>query len=140
MAGSVVDARGGEALSKVDVQLAGTPYPSRSDVLSLIPGEGLIQHGWRDHGTCSGLSSAAYFDTVRGAYESVTIPPDLRQLGHRVELSPREIEAKFIAANPRLKDSIRVHAREGSCRRYAPAWRTSKRRRAKLGSTVGYSG
>jgi ribonuclease T2 len=77
-------------------------------MLALIPGEGLIQHEWRDHGTCSGLSSAAYFDTVRRAYESVTIPVDFRQPGRRVELSPREIEAKFVAANPRLKDSLRV--------------------------------
>ena len=45
--------------------------------LALIPGEGLIQHEWRDHGTCSGLSTAAYFDTVRRAYETVVIPPDL---------------------------------------------------------------
>ena len=31
VAGSIVDARGGEALSKVDVQLAGTSYRARSD-------------------------------------------------------------------------------------------------------------
>jgi len=76
--------------------------------LLLIPGEGLIQHEWRDHGTCSGLSSAAYFDTVRRAYEAVVIPSEFRQLEHRVEASPREIEMKFAAANPRFRDSLRV--------------------------------
>lgn len=76
--------------------------------LPLIPGEGLIQHEWRDHGTCSGLSSAVYFDTVRRAYETIVIPSDLRQLASPVELSPREIEAKFAAANPRFKNALRV--------------------------------
>jgi ribonuclease T2 len=76
--------------------------------LALIPGEGLIQHEWRDHGTCSGLSTAAYFDTIRRAYESVVIPADLRQPDRRIDASPRDIEAKFVAANPRLKNSLRV--------------------------------
>jgi ribonuclease T2 len=76
--------------------------------LALIPGEGLIQHEWRDHGTCSGLSTAAYFDTIRRAYESVTIPTDFRQPDHRIDASPRDIEAKFVAANPRLKNALRV--------------------------------
>jgi outer membrane receptor for ferrienterochelin and colicins len=31
VAGSIVDARGGEALAKIDVQLAGTAYRTRSD-------------------------------------------------------------------------------------------------------------
>jgi ribonuclease T2 len=82
-------------------------------MLGLIPGEGLIQHEWRDHGTCSGLSTAAYFDTVRRAYASVVIPPDFRQPGSRLEESPREIEGKFIAANPRFRDSFRVACSSG---------------------------
>src|SRR5271165_4090218 len=51
--------------------------------LALIPGEGLIQHEWRDHGTCSGLAAAAYFDTVRRAYENIVIPPDFKSLNRR---------------------------------------------------------
>lgn len=77
-------------------------------MLAYIPGEGLIQHEWRDHGTCSGMSPAAYFDTVRKAYESVTVPGELKQLNQQLHISPREIEAKFVSANPRLRDSIRV--------------------------------
>ena len=81
--------------------------------LGLIPGEWLIQHEWRDHGTCSGLSAGAYFDTVRRAYEQVVIPPEFRQPDRRVDLSPREIEGKFIAANPRFRDSLRVECSGG---------------------------
>jgi len=76
--------------------------------LALIPSESLIQHEWRDHGTCSGLSTAAYFDTVRRAFDSIVIPAEYKQPGQRIDASPREIEAKFAAANPKLKNSLRV--------------------------------
>ena len=76
--------------------------------LPYIPDPGLIQHEWRDHGTCSGLSPAAYFDTVRRAADSVKIPDEFRQLNQRITDSPRDIAAKFVAANPGLRDSIRV--------------------------------
>ena len=76
--------------------------------LSLIPSEGLIQHEWRDHGTCSGLSTAAYFDTVRRAFASVVIPAEYAQPAQRISASPGTIEAKFIAANPRFRDSFRI--------------------------------
>jgi len=77
-------------------------------MLALIPGEGLIQHEWRDHGTCSGLSTAAYFDTVRRAYETVVIPSDFKSLNRSIEASPAEIEAKFMTANPQFRNSFRV--------------------------------
>lgn len=77
-------------------------------MLALIPSEGLIQHEWRDHGTCSGLSSAAYFDAVRKAYDMVVVPTEFRQPSQRIDVGPREIEARFAAANPRLKGSLRV--------------------------------
>src|ERR1700733_9279408 len=85
----------------------------RARALGLNPGEGLIQHEWRDHGTCSGLSSAAYFDTVRKAYEALVVPQDFRQPNHRLDLSPSEIEGKFAAANPRFKNSLRVACSSG---------------------------
>jgi ribonuclease T2 len=86
--------------------------PVASDIvqraLSLIPSESLIQHEWRDHGTCSGLGAAAYFDTIRRAFGSVKIPPDYQQPAQRIDASPHDIEGKFIAANPALKNSLRV--------------------------------
>jgi ribonuclease T2 len=82
-------------------------------MLSLIPGEGLIQHEWRDHGTCSGLAVAAYFDTVRRAYQAVAIPPDFKQLDHRLDTSPSDIGTRFVSANPRFKDSFRVACSAG---------------------------
>src|SRR5262249_52413553 len=46
-------------------------------MLKYIPTEGLIQHEWSAHGTCSGLSVADYFAAVRKARDSVTVPADL---------------------------------------------------------------
>jgi ribonuclease T2 len=82
-------------------------------MLALMPGEGLIQHEWRDHGTCSGLSPAAYFDTIRRAYAAIVIPPEFRQPASHVEVSPQQIEEKFAAANPAFKDSLRVSCGAG---------------------------
>ena len=86
--------------------------PVASDIvqrmLALIPSESLIQHEWRDHGTCSGLSTAAYFDTVKRAHDAIVIPGDLNQLSQKINVSPADLEAKFNAANPRFRNSFRV--------------------------------
>jgi ribonuclease T2 len=69
-------------------------------MLNYIPTPSLIQHEWMTHGTCSGLSVADYFAAVRKARDSVTIPTDFQAPGHSVSLSPKDIEARFAAANP----------------------------------------
>lgn len=77
--------------------------------LNYIPTESLIQHEWAAHGTCSGLSAADYFATVRKARDSVKIPTDLNQPSQKIRLSPDRIEAEFAAANPGSpKAAVRV--------------------------------
>jgi ribonuclease T2 len=94
-----------------------TASPVANDIvqrmLAFIPGESLIQHEWRDHGTCSGLAAGDYFDTIRRAFGSIVIPPDYKQPGQRIDVAPQDIEAKFVAANPNFKDSIRVACSNG---------------------------
>ncbi len=68
--------------------------------LKYIPTESLIQHEWATHGTCSGLSAADYFATLRKARDSVTLPADLNQPSQKLQLSPAQIETKMAAANP----------------------------------------
>ena len=82
-------------------------------MLAFIPSEGLIQHEWRDHGTCSGLSSSDYFNLVAKADQEIVIPADFKQPGQAIEASPEQIEAKFIAANPRFRESVRVACSAG---------------------------
>jgi ribonuclease T2 len=69
-------------------------------MLKYFPTEGLIQHEWTSHGTCTGLSAADYFANVGKARDSIEVPPDLDQTSRSVQISPSQIEAKFSAANP----------------------------------------
>lgn len=69
-------------------------------MLNYIPTASLIQHEWQTHGTCSGLSAADYFATVRKARDSVTIPPEFQSPAQAFTESPSQIESAFAAANP----------------------------------------
>jgi ribonuclease T2 len=83
-----------------------------SRTISYIPSESLIQHEWRQHGTCSRLDAAEYFAALRKARDSVTIPDILRQPEASLQLSPGAIAAKFAEANPRFpKGAFRISCR-----------------------------
>ena len=70
--------------------------------LDLMPSPRLIFHEWDRHGTCSGVSAEAYFEDVRKARAAVTIPQDYAALDKPAMVSPGEISAAFIKANPGL--------------------------------------
>lgn len=44
------------------------------DMLGIMPDRALIQHEWRTHGSCSGLSSREYFSDIRQAFAEIRIP------------------------------------------------------------------
>ncbi len=68
-------------------------------MLQYFPTESLIQHEWRTHGTCSGLSADAYFAAVKKARDSVKIPNELTP-SSRQQMAPADVEAKVAGANP----------------------------------------
>jgi len=68
--------------------------------LSYIPTESLIQHEWKAHGSCSGLSAADYFALVRKARDAVKIPDDLSAPGQQLQVSPDDIQSELATANP----------------------------------------
>jgi len=68
-------------------------------MLQYFPSESLIEHEWKTHGTCSGLSAAAYFAAVKKARDSVTIPAVLTPTSQQ-SMAPADIVAKAAAANP----------------------------------------
>jgi ribonuclease T2 len=68
----------------------------------IYPDQGLLQHEWRTHGTCSGLGVEAFFSTARSAFHSVAIPPTLSSLTSQISLPPDEILGLFNAANPAI--------------------------------------
>jgi ribonuclease T2 len=71
----------------------------------IYPDPGLLNHEWRTHGTCSGLSPDAFFSLARSAFHSVAIPPALSQLDHQVSMPPGQILDLFTAANPSIPRS-----------------------------------
>src|SRR5258708_7599493 len=69
-------------------------------MLNYIPTASLIQHEWKTHGTCSGLSATDYFAAVRKARDSVTIPDEFKAPAQTLNLSPAAIEEAFAASSP----------------------------------------
>jgi ribonuclease T2 len=76
-----------------------------TSMLDLMPAPGLIFSEWDKHGTCSGLSARAYFETIRKARAAVKIPVDFLELSAPRTIAPAELEDAFIKANPGLSNS-----------------------------------
>jgi ribonuclease T2 len=68
----------------------------------IYPDAGLLQHEWRTHGVCTGLSANAFFSAARAALHSVAIPPAFNNLDHQTSMTPDEILSSFNAANPAI--------------------------------------
>ena len=71
----------------------------------IMPSRGLMQHQWRKHGSCSGLSPSAYFDKTRAAFEKVRIPAAFQNLRNGGRIGPDAVETAFRLANPGLRDT-----------------------------------
>ena len=90
--------------------------PSRRDtgeMADIMGSGGLAWHQWKKHGVCTGLSSNAYFDLSRRAYNSVKRPDAFRRLDKEVKLPATLIEEAFIKANPQFEpDMLTVTCRD----------------------------
>ena len=76
--------------------------PDPSAFADIYPDAGLLQHEWRTHGTCSGLSADTFFSAARAALRSVAIPPAFNNLDHQTSMTPDEILSSFTATNPSI--------------------------------------
>src|SRR5436305_114417 len=76
-----------------------------TSMLDVMPAPGLIFSEWDKHGTCSGLSARAYFETIRKARSVVKIPADYLELSEPKTVAPAEIEDAFVKVNPGLSAS-----------------------------------
>ncbi|KQI67789.1 ribonuclease T [Loktanella sp. 3ANDIMAR09] len=92
--------------------------PSRGQTAAMVDimgTSGLAWYQWNKHGSCSGLTSQAYFDLARRAYDSVAIPQAFRKLNRDVTLPASLIEEAFIDKNPELSpDGVTVTCRDGA--------------------------
>jgi ribonuclease T2 len=73
-----------------------------SEMLDLMPAPHLIYNEWDKHGTCSGLSARAYFETIRKARAAVKIPPDYVDLKDPLSVAPDAVRDAFVKANSGL--------------------------------------
>jgi ribonuclease T2 len=71
-------------------------------MLSYIPSESLIQHEWKTHGSCSGLSADDYFAMIRRLRDSLRIPASFQSLSSPAEMTAAAVEAAFASANPAM--------------------------------------
>ena len=78
-------------------------------VLDLMPSPRLVFHEWDRHGTCSGLTPHAYFETMRKARAAVKIPDDYLALGRPTMVTAADVADAFVKANPNLsRDDVAV--------------------------------
>jgi ribonuclease T2 len=69
---------------------------------TIYPSERLMQHEWREHGTCSGLDALEYFDTADRARAVLKTPPVMEAPRSAQSLTADRIVSLFQAANPQL--------------------------------------
>jgi len=86
------DCDSSKAVSPADLAAASGLYPS----------DNLAEHEYAKHGTCTGLSAADYFADVRYVRDQLNIPAMFKSPHERRQVSPRDIEQAFIAANANL--------------------------------------
>lgn len=83
------------------------------DMLGIMPDRELIQHEWRAHGSCSGLSPTEYFGAIRTAYSRISIPAEFRS-GRQTRMAPEAVENMFErASGGAAGPSVRVACRQG---------------------------
>src|SRR3954454_25122072 len=73
-----------------------------SSMLDLMPAPRLIFHEWDKHVVCSGLPTRGTFEPIRTARGGGKIPPNYLEPKAALTVSPVEVEAAFVKANPGL--------------------------------------
>jgi ribonuclease T2 len=71
---------------------------------TIYPSERLMQHEWKEHGTCSGLDALEYFNTADRATAVAKIPTALEAPRSDQSLTSDRILNLFQGANPQLPE------------------------------------
>ncbi len=71
---------------------------------TIYPSERLMQHEWKEHGTCSGLDAREYFNTADRATAVARIPAALETPRFSQSLTADRIVNLFQGANPQLPE------------------------------------
>lgn len=71
-------------------------------MLDIMPSERLVIHEYKKHGTCSGLEAEDYFGLSRRLFGQIKIPARYTAADKELRLTPQQVSADFLAANPQL--------------------------------------
>jgi ribonuclease T2 len=71
-------------------------------VMDVMPSKKLIIHQWKKHGSCSGLSQAAYFDKVETMFRGLRIPARFLSPQAPVTVTPTQLVTDFVKSNVAL--------------------------------------
>lgn len=77
-----------------------------ASVSDIMPSRSLVIHEYKMHGTCSGLQPAQYFGLARRAFAGIRIPDRYQNPFDSQYVSPRELEADLLRANPQLRPNM----------------------------------
>jgi ribonuclease T2 len=81
---------------------AGQGLSSPGNFSDIYPEPGLLEHEWKQHGSCTGLSADDFFTAARTAWQSVKIPSELANLSSQTSMPPDQIAALFTQSNPSI--------------------------------------
>jgi ribonuclease T2 len=74
--------------------------------LAFMPSRSLINHEWRTHGACSGMSAPDYFALADRAFASLHVPPELNAPEKSLDTTSDGVRDAFRRANPGLADEM----------------------------------
>jgi ribonuclease T2 len=83
----------------------GAPLPAsvKAQFPNLYPNEKLYDHEWNKHGTCTGLTPAAYLSAARQLKARVQIPDAYIAPASPFRVTVDELKGAFLQANPALR-------------------------------------
>lgn len=77
-------------------------------LLPIMPSRGLVQHEWREHGSCTGLDAQTYFGQVQRGFSQLQIPSAYRAPAQPVRVGPTDMQQEFADANHAPASAFRV--------------------------------
>ena len=83
------------------VNCSDAPGPANPQAYTdIIPTASLVEHEWKKHGTCSGMTANAYFAAIRKAFAGVRIPDGIGAGRDAGWVAPERLLEGFAKANP----------------------------------------